>query len=371
MFSIIDEIKRIRKDRNINIDPTNTNKYSIVLKESDGTNTAYCFSSPIYNTRNKHLVHGSFSIQGNTYSFLGINSTITIYKSLITIRNEEIGISIRLGCGDLKYQNGVVVGENVTVMPSLNGITVLVDKDFFTFTTETITKNGFDRKNSKYYAFMKEGFRPYFSISPICSFDKSSVYPATIKEKESDNAHTYSVTGHGGTQLLFEINLYEPKLFGDTTVESATPKENNAFGAAAFIGKTNAFGEQWLYSRPDLSKISNLQNTEVTKALLHIPCFTKHPVELSVYVPKMRFCSFGSTWNNKKPSSSVKTKSTANNGYLTIDMTDIICNTFDNRLKYTEGIILKNENSNTDCVALATADNYSTPQILEIRYRPL
>ena len=67
----------------------------------------------------------------------------------------------------------------------------------------------------------------------------------------------------------------------------------------------------------------------------------------------------------------MKTKSTANNGYLTIDMTDIICNTFDNRLKYTEGIILKNENSNTDCVALATADNYSTPQILEIRYRPL
>ncbi len=371
MFSIIDEIRRIRKDGKMNIDATNTNRYSIVLKERDGTNTAYCFTSPIYNAKTKQLVRGTFSRQDNAYTFHGSNSTTTVYKSLITIKNEKFSLSVRLGCGALRYQDGVMVGEYVSVIPSLNGITVIADTPAFTFSVEAITKDGFVRKNSKYFAFMKEGFRPYFSVSPICSFDKSNVYPATIKENESGNAHTYSVTAHGGSQVVFEINLYEPKLFSDTTVESAAPKENNAFGASAFIGKTNAFGEQWLYSRPDLPKIADLKTAEIKKALLHIPYFSKDPHELSVYVPKMRFCSFGSTWNNKKPSSSQKTKTTADDGYITLDLTGIISSKFDSRLKYSEGIILKNENSTENCVALATADNYSAPQILELRYKPL
>ena len=44
--------------------------------------------------------------------------------------------------------------------------------------------------------------------------------------------------------------MYERKLFLDTTVESKNIDVNNAFGSIAFIGNTDIFGEQWLYSRP-------------------------------------------------------------------------------------------------------------------------
>ena len=71
--------------------------------------------------------------------------------------------------------------------------------------------------------------------------------------------------------MLFEANLYESKQIQDTTVESANPEVNNAFGGTAFIGNTTEFGEQWLYSRPDYSKFSELTDRQIIKAVLHMP----------------------------------------------------------------------------------------------------
>ena len=74
--------------------------------------------------------------------------------------------------------------------------------------------------------------------------------------------------------ILFEINLYERKLFLDTTVESKNIGVNNAFGSIAFVGDTEQFGEQWLYSRPAFSLISELYEKSLNYAVLHIPKYS-------------------------------------------------------------------------------------------------
>ena len=168
---------------------------------------------------------------------------------------------------------------------------------------------------------------------------------------------------------MFEMNLYEPKLFQDTTVESMHPDKNNAYGSIGFIGKTKQHGEQWLYSRPDFSKISDLTSSRIDKVLLHIPVLNGSLENVEVYIPEKRFCSFGSTWN-KKVNSSGKVASSNNNGrYITIDVTSMFTNRSEQILEYNEGLILKKPKGKNDFIAISTGDCYFSPQILEIKFK--
>ena len=130
--------------------------------------------------------------------------------------------------------------------------------------------------------------------------------------------------------------------------------------------KTN--GEQWIYTRPDFSKIPELYGYGVRKILLHIPCHQGMENIPTVYAPEMRFCSFGSTWNNKIGQTALPISPTAGNGYLTIDVSDIFMNSVEGWIRYTEGLILKPQGMQCDPCLLSTADSYAYPQILEIRY---
>lgn len=117
--------------------------------------------------------------------------------------------------------------------------------------------------------------------------------------------------------------MYEPKLIQDTTVESANPYENNAFGGIAFIGNTKEYGEQWVYSRADIDKISVFIGRTVNRAVLHIPRLCG---ELSMEALRLtkRFCSFGANWDNKITDSDSLIKAELNKDYYTVDVTDII-----------------------------------------------
>ncbi|MFR5865719.1 MAG: hypothetical protein ACLUFV_11535 [Acutalibacteraceae bacterium] len=48
---IVGEIKVLRKGVPIRVDHRNANRYRLVLQEENGSSTAYCFSTPIYNLR--------------------------------------------------------------------------------------------------------------------------------------------------------------------------------------------------------------------------------------------------------------------------------------------------------------------------------
>ena len=180
---------------------------------------------------------------------------------------------------------------------------------------------------------------------------------------------TISATSPFGCSVLFEANLYENKLFQDTTVESLNPTINNAFGSTAYIGNTALFGLQWLYSRPDYSRIQELMDKCINKAILHMPKYNKNNVELSAFRVAARFCSFGSNWDNKIGSGTAISDSTVVNGYQSIDLTDLIVDPRTRTITKSEGLILKPKIKDGGFSAVATGDSYYAPQILEINYR--
>ena len=76
MLSILDEIKKIRKENDFQININNTNKYRIVINENDGSKTAYYFSTPIYNCKTKHLINLKYQKSDDQILYYGSNSTI-------------------------------------------------------------------------------------------------------------------------------------------------------------------------------------------------------------------------------------------------------------------------------------------------------
>lgn len=364
-MSVLEMIRTLRGGQDFTVDTHNRNRYCVRVKELYG-GTAYCFSTPIYELQSRKLVNLQFvpTAEGNV--FHGSHGCVTV----------------RGNCVELKNDNGVLhvtLPSNAQLRPALNGIAVTaavsakkpfvkvklrVDKPFLQI-----------RANEKYFAFMQEEFRPFASLSALCAKGVAGFHPAKVayeKLEEGNYAVTVSATGTnsavGQTQVCFELNLYEPKLFQDTTVESRHPEENNAFGSVAFLGRTAEFGEQWLYSRPDFSKISEFYRVPVQQVLLHLPRYSSEEAKLAVFAPQARFCSFGSNWNNKIPHVEATATLGSDKNYYTIDITSLVVDGQDQTLRHVEGLILKPSGAGSGFAAVATGDNYDRPQILEIRY---
>ena len=220
---------------------------------------------------------------------------------------------------------------------------------------------------------MSERFRPFVSFSCIGTSDANGniIAPAKISyQKITDRKYTVSVIPCSslGKSVLIEANLYEPKLFQDTTVESKNAKANNAFGSIGFIGSTKEFGEQWLYSRPDFTKMSALNDKKILRAVLHIPKLNTGSIELTSSKVAARFCSFGSTWDNKIAEASTFNESQITDNYINLNLMPVLTDK-QGSLQRGEGFILKAKRKNTGFSVIATGDNYLFPQILEVNYR--
>ena len=103
---------------------------------------------------------------------------------------------------------------------------------------------------------IKGWFHTLLSISCLGASKtyKYNTGPAVIKyQKITDIKYNITISPYNNHSkyLFFEVNSYEHKAVQDTTVESATPQKNNAFGGVAFVGNSKIFGEQWLYSKID------------------------------------------------------------------------------------------------------------------------
>ena len=171
-----------------------------------------------------------------------------------------------------------------------------------------------------------------------------------------------------GHFILFEANLYENKLFQDTTVESKNTSVNNAFGGIGFLGATKDYGEQWLYTRPDVSKMPELNDKKILRAILHLPRLNSSDIQLNIAKASARFCSFGSTWENKIAESTSLPNPQIAGRYIDLDLTKLITDKY-GRLTVSDGLILKAQKKDFGFSVIATADNYLFPQIFEINYR--
>lgn len=356
--------------QNFLIDTQNSNRYRIMVKESLG-HTAYCFSTPIYNIYTRKLIHTNFERTENGHYFRGTNGSISICQNRCIFENKDgrviISLNQELGIPKDKHSPQ----HNVIVTPTLNGLRFVVNERQLTFQLTSEIKQESIRFHSTCFSIMSEKFKPFLSVASLYAYDGDDNFsPVEIKHQDKGN-QIYDISFFHELKngsFVFEINLYEPKLFQDTTVESLHPNTNNAYGAIGFIGKTKQFGEQWLYSRPDFSKIPDFMSTRIDKVFLHVPVLNGNIENLDIFIPEKRFCSFGSTWN-KKINPSTQIASSNNGRYLTIDVTSIFTNRLDNTLVYNEGLILRKPKGKNDFIAISTGDCYSAPQILEIKLK--
>ena len=119
MNCLLKTIVELRKQRDLHIDTSNSDRYRIVINETDGTKTAYYFSSPVYNINSKKLVDMKFT-DSATPRIIGSNAQITFSNS-IRMNNTNGNCFISLN-NHIKRISDVELheGENV-IIPTTNG----------------------------------------------------------------------------------------------------------------------------------------------------------------------------------------------------------------------------------------------------------
>jgi len=367
MNTVLEEIKYLRNMSGFEIDRRNNNRYRVLVKENIGR-TAYCFSTPIYNVDSRKLINLTFDKSNDVYIFKGSNANVTVCKNRCVLENRE-------GRAILLFDDIISASDSpneINVAPCMNGLLFTVNSKYIKFNLKSEVKQSGVRFNSTCFSIMKDKFKPFLSLGTLYSTDQRGRFlPAEMKYKDGGMGiyEIEMVNEFSNGNFMFEVNLYEHKLFQDTTVESIHPDKNNVYGAVGFIGNTKQFGEQWLYSRLDITKIPEILSERIEKVILHIPSFYGTADNIDVFVPEKRFCSFGSTWNKKINYSERACSSIINGRYLTIDATNIFTNKSGHELVYNEGFIIKPQKEKKDFLAISTGDSYFAPQILEIKLK--
>lgn len=252
--SVLSEISKLRLGAPITIDYHNSNRYRLVAQENNGSKTAYCFSTPIYNRKTRKLVDMKFRSNGETIYATGSNTNITLSHGLL-MENAEGAFMMELPQKPILFSLQEIRSGAYVLSPTTNGVTVKCDVSNNS-SNNLIIEVGQPylniRANDRCVAFMKEEFRPLVVLSCVGSLDASGnvIAPAKVEyQKLTDKKYWISVSATSplAQSVLFEVNMYENKLFQDTTVESMNPSVNNAFGGIGFIGNSSVYGEQWLY----------------------------------------------------------------------------------------------------------------------------
>lgn len=376
MDSILNEIKKLRKENDINIDQTNSNRHRIVVYNTNGTKTAYCFSAPIYNETTLKSVDFKFHNMGEKILATGSNALIDV-SDKIQMKNRSGKCNVcfknKLAC---KNEKILLCGKKDIINLTSNGIVYIgdmSDKNELSFEIETSSEYTDVLKNNVCFSLMKEKFRPYLTVSCIGCLNEQGhvIAPAeVIAEKTSDKKWRFSIIPcvKNCNYLKFEINLYEQKILQDTTVESLHPSKRNAFGSIAFVGNTEWFGKQWFYIRPELIANMDLINKRTNHILIRLPKLNDVNMPICAFEASRKFCSFGSRWEKKVPAGKYIGELIYDDNYATLNITDLVFGEEKNKISIIGGIILKPLTSDMSFIALATGDNYNTPPILEINY---
>lgn len=371
----LDTISHLRSSKNMNIDEENENRFCVTVNEKDGSKTGYYFSTPIYNEFSKNIVDNEFTPVEKGFIAEGSNSMIKIFDSIM-LKSSQGFCKIPLN-KKITYSTPTELSlESDHIVLTNNGIVYvanILDRNNYTFELITDKHLLTIRSNDQYFALLDDNLIPFLSISCLGSYEtyKHNIKPAIIEYKKlSDNKYRISISpcDNHSKYILFEINLYEYKAVQDTTVESAKPQKNNAYGGIAFIGTSEVFGEQWLYSKIDYYALREISNRKIKKAIWHLPKHNCNFLDICVFSLKTRFCSFGSNWENKIEDSNFLGLAIDTGDYIDIDITKILSNAQSHGLMFSEGIILRPRRTNKGYTVISTGDNYFKPQIIEVNY---
>lgn len=375
MNSVYSEIEKIRQNSFFRILESSINRHCVHCQEPDGTKTAYCFSVPIRNNQNNNIIDLKYHHYNQYSIFYGTNCKI-IVSDKIRIINEHGQCDIILPYNLYKKTDNAIffkkdIGQ-IEIRPTLNGILLLFDNNISSDykKIKMCFNKIFDstRTNNKYFSIMREKFIPFVTVSCIGLMNRSSKISTpceVISQKLNNTEHILSFNSvTSQNRIAIEINVQEPKLFQDTTVESMHPTINNAFGGISYLGTSKMFGEQWLYSRLDISTISHLQEKKIIKSILHIPQLGYNNSPITVSKISDRFCSFGSNWENKISIRDTIALSSNSLGYYHLDITKLL----GNLKNKSENFVIRGTNQIKPAI-IPTGDSFYTPQILEVKYQ--
>lgn len=378
MNSIINEIKSIRHENELNFDLSNNNRYRVIVCNDDGTKTAYCFATPVYNGKTLKSVDFKFHKNGKAVTATGSNTQM-IFTDKLQVKNRD-GICNILFDSPIIYKNEekLICGKNDIISMTTNGIIYTADmgeKSELVFEIEASEKYMNLMGNNGFVSLMKEKFVPYLTVSCIGCSDafEDVIAPAEIKYKKiSGNKLCVKIIpcAVNHAYMKFEINFFENKVFQDTTVESLNPSKRNAFGSMAFIGNTEWFGKQRLYIRPELMRIADLFNYKINRVRIRLPCLNSTQMPVQAFKTVRRFCSFGSRWENKVMQGEYIGDLSYEDNYAALDITDLVLDEDKNCVFVINGILIKAVENDTGFAALATGDSCFMPPILEVNYKP-
>ncbi len=377
MTEVLNEIKKLRGDNTLHIDRANKNPFRLLLNEEDGSCTAYYFSVPIYNLRTRRLLRPCFVTTQGGYAFNGSTAEITVSGNVLYCRSKSAACHIVFDGGLFRENSGVLQNDLFSLSATLNGVACCgrQDEDVTAkFVLHMETPFMSIRSNGRCFSPMSSEFQPSVTVSGIAELDSfgRAVAPLDILFRnlsEKDYEIEFSANSPYCQKVLFEINMHISKLFQDTTVNSLQADTNNAFGGVAYIGNTVCFGEEWLYTRLDYEYMKEMIGREVRRVVFHLPIWDNCPVRLSAFSVASRFCSFGSTWNNKMQDAYKIGDSTIENGYHHVDLSDYLIERRTGALQHREGMVLRSKEKGSGYTIVSTGDSFFAPQVLELNYR--
>ena len=345
-----------------------------MLNTKDG-NEAFYFSTPIYNNVSRKLVRRKFIVSNEYYQFTGSNCIVQVTNTKLIFYKEHKSVSLEFGQNiSWKLSNGTLISNIMNIVPSYNGVFIDGNIRKMSFDIKTNFDYNSIRNSHNCICFMESKFRPIFVASTLKSKCKdNNCCPLLInfnKVSQSTGNLNFYALDNIATQGTIEFNFYEPKIIQDTPVSGKHPKENNAFGPIGFIGKSDFYGTQWLYSRLDINKILELQNKFIRNIKLYVPRFNSSSTSLDAFELLNRFCSFGSNWSNKVQVGDKKHAVITYDDYVCIDITDLYTNR--GRLHESPGmVIIPTHIGAHDYKAISTGDSYSAPPIICVKYTNL
>ena len=388
-FTLLNEIKKCRS-KNIDI-LRNSNRFRVMCKDGENQISAYYFSCPVYRGTDNRMITLDFVQNENKYTFIGSNAIVVVGGKIsisnavgqVTLEGLNIAGIKKLMCKDIfgDIRNSLYcenADEEIVLFPTCNGIALQI-----TAKSEEILKRiklTTDKKytiwgNGRYSALMIEERQPFITVNSMCALNhfNSTIFPIFCYLNECSGGYDLDVKLNKTDSLqdkisyIFTIDLYAAKSIFDTTVESANPDMNNSYGSTAFIGNSSFFNEQWLFARIDPLQLLDLKYFSLKSALLYAKKYTDGQINLDILRMNTPWCSFGNTWNTKTESGTLINKVRLNKNYLCADITEVVRAMFLHNGEPDAGIVIKPERVEEGAAVIATADNYFTPQILEIK----
>ena len=380
MNSIWKEIENLRSKQLGDIEPYNGNRNMIVVPEKDRSNTAYCFSVPIRNQKTNQITSLNFHHAGCRSYHYGSNSFIEITDKIELSSAEGKcvialpGMCIKRTVDKLFWGDPSHYKQSQTeIVPTLNGIAIKAFCETgrpYQLSINT-NRDPFNIINTqKSFSVMISNFTPLVTVSCIgsqktnavisepCSLDavlvKQGVYQLTVTPTDSHCQH-----------VLIEINMHEPKLVQDTTIDSQHPQESNTFGSVSFLGQSDYYGEQWLLTKMDMLALHQLFKRKIHRCTLHIPTFSHNNVKLRASIPAERFCSFASNWDNRITIERPLTTAEASNGYYHFHISPLIVGPKSTITPKIAHLVMTAEEK---YAVISTGDSHFAPQILEFNY---